>query len=450
MSGWTPLPPIALRVQGPGLFESLEHYALRMADTCGVSRKLLASILRTGSSADSKVNAGIYHSSWTGPQSSYATLLFPLMEMTGQANLFKGTFHSVSGVLGMHGATPNASGGGHRRWCPSCYLEWDDRTSSEPLIWAFSVLTICPVHAVALESKCQHCGAEQRSYRSYRVRRTCVACRKSLASSGRRNDPRPVYSWIDRILVNFARFISAQDLPVSINGYLQFREAMWRRVRSGEQFPPAVHQFIKLNARGKNMHLPTIAHLLNLCAFQGCEIEDILVNPISAAAKPLFERTNGFGRVPFPQRTIKASVSDMGRCMVSLLEAKNFRLPSIATLCNQFGVWLNVVRDNYPDVYGQYTQRYEQQSDFTRVHVRRAFDCAFHLLHEVAYRAAPVVAGVVAERSRVSIALAADCVATVAEIERIRSESHEHESDLLSVADEFGHWMRGTENDAHQ
>ncbi|TDR47353.1 TniQ protein [Tahibacter aquaticus] len=409
-SGWTPLPPVRLRGIDTELIESLDHYAFRMASMCGVSRGFLASILRAGNCNAENKSIASGHTSWIGPRSNYAVLLFRLMELTGQDNLSRGTFHYASKVLSHRGMAYTKGGQARRRWCPTCYLEWDHETSFEPLVWAFSMLAVCPVHRVSMESTCPQCDAEQPLYRSYEVRRDCFVCRRPLGVPGKHTQASPISSWIDRSLIRFTAFVSNQDDILKISCYLEFCDVMKRRLRAGEPFPDGVRQFVDVTMRTSHVCIPTITQYLNLCAFQGCEIEDIFIKPRSAASRSLFDRSAGFNRIPFPKRPGKENLRRTGDCMIKLLASGRIRLPPLAFLCNQLGVWLDAVRDCYPDLFGRYSDVYSQQKDIARVHVLRVFDCASLHLRSATRLAAPDLKMIVAERARVSADLAAQCV----------------------------------------
>ena len=119
-----PLPPSPLRSAGPGLQESLHHYALRIAAQCCMSiRKLEKFLLRDDPRAPKAGNAA-FPSSWIGPRSNFRSLLKALQRDTGVGNLHNGTFHAIADVVGRGGTRRRQIRGEGRVWCPVCYLEW--------------------------------------------------------------------------------------------------------------------------------------------------------------------------------------------------------------------------------------------------------------------------------------------------------------------------------------
>jgi hypothetical protein len=354
-----------------------------MASQCAVNVRQLASMLQTHGGMAPNEHAAQYLSSWTGPKSDYATLLFPLSELSGRPELYKGTFHCVANVLGRGGLATRTGRNSRRRWCPRCYLEWDDERSYEPLLWAFSMLAACPVHGVLLEGECAWCGVEQRYQRLYGVRRDCIACKRPLGHKGISADLRDTQHWIDASLHKFAQFITSLEEQVEWTSYETFITGLADRLRNGEQIPPAIRQYIhgRVRLHGKEIGvLPTISQYLNMCAFQGCEIEEILTTPEVAAAKPLFDRGDGFTRLPFARRVIAGNLQEIGFCMDAMLSNATLRLPPVGLLYREFGLWGDVVRDNFADLQRRYLDRFEAQAgQFQRAYERRAFESALHL-----------------------------------------------------------------------
>lgn len=427
IQSWTPLPPLPLRGLESGLAESLDHYALRMAHLCGIPRSRLASLLRTHGGLEPNEFAGQYLSSWTGPRSAYAVLMNPLIELTGRTELFKGTFHCVAGVLGRGGLATRTGRNSRRRWCPRCYLEWDPATSHEPLVWAFSVLVACPLHGVLLEGACQSCGIEQRFDRQYDVRRQCAGCKRSLGHPGEPAQLDETQTWVDGVLRRFAEFVASLDQPVDRAPYDLFIDGLSERLQSGESIPPAIRTYIGQRLRSRDVFggLPTIMQYLNLCAFQGCDIEDILTNPKDAAARQLFDRGEGYTRIQFQKRVITRNIREMGFCIDAMLGASSNRLPPIGFLYREFGLWGSVVRDHFADMHRIYLDRYESQTgEFQRYYESRAFESALHLckvdpsfIQEDDTRR---LSQAVAKATALSESLSLSCAASVIALCRIR------------------------------
>lgn len=383
IANWTPLPPLPLRRnEASGTTESLYHYALRMSDICGVSIYLLASILKNEAGEQGARMSAQYMSSWIGPRSHYKGLMESLMKLTGQPDLYRGTFHNVAGVLGRQGLSTRDGREHQRRWCPRCYLEWDEGTSFEPLHLAFSQLSICPIHGVLLEGRCSQCGAAQSFLRSYASRRNCQACRCPLGHSGEWRELEAFPRWVDGVLRRFGCYVSALDDPIPEMRIEVFMAGLHKRILSGERLPPAVRGYLwnRVNSRRRHNALPTLTQYLNLCAFQGCEIGDILERPEEVSSAFLFDRADGFTQVPLRRRDIQGNLAMIGSCMDRLCSDAEV-LPPLALLCREFGVWADVVREHYPDLHHRYRSRYlAQNGEFSRTHVKRALERALQVV----------------------------------------------------------------------
>ena len=442
--GWTPLPPLQLRGVESGLVESLNHYAQRMAHICGITRDRLVRVLKRHRGLPHRERGGQQVSSWTGPSSDYASLLFPLMELTGQQDLFKGTFHCVSGVLGRGGLATMSEKVNRHRWCPKCYLDWDDDVSYEPLVWAFSMLTACPTHGVLMEGRCTHCGLEQNALSRYSHRRICRVCKQSLAWIGSRAPADPSQEWVDSTLAKFTQFSASLDAVLPFSVYTEFLDGMRERLRSGEAFPPAIRQFVSQRIDSSKLALPTIAQYLNFCAFQGCEIEEMMTSPRSAASRPLFDRGAGFATIPFKRRAIASNIVSIGLCMERLLASNDLLLPSTGLLCRQFGVWADVVRDRLPDLHRLYIERYVAQSVVLPTpHVRRGFEAVLHAIRKSDSREHEEdIVKMVSSQATVPLELAAKCLSTARIVKESRGAGREGHG-TWPESSGFEAWERG-------
>ena len=429
--GWTPLPPLELRGLDVGLAESLDHYALRVADACDVPINKLASMLRVHAGYQATSHAAQYLSSWTGPRSDYAVLLNALSELTGQANLFKGTFHCVSNVLGRGGLSTRARRIARRRWCPRCYLEWEADRSYEPLIWAFSALSACPEHGVPLEGNCHACGIDQPIGRSYGCRRDCVGCKGPLGHAGIQSDLDETQAWVDGTLKRFAGFLVELDEPLTLDGYDKFIRGLADRQCAGEAFPPAVRAFIndRKTCIRYRRSLPTISQYLNLCAFQACDISTILTCPEEAASANLLDRSNGFTRVQFKRRVLAGNLRELMSCMEGLLRLGDIYLPPVSVLYREFGLWGDVVQDSFADTHRRYLDRLEAQPrGYSEQQIARAFSGALHLArsepsHLDKEEDGAALAVAMARVARLPEELCRRAARTIAALHRIRLEA---------------------------
>lgn len=285
-SHFTPLPPSPLRSAGPGLQESLHHYALRMASSCCLSLRALERMLLRHEAREKTYGNAIFPSSWIGPRSNFRELLFALKRDTGVQDLHYGTFHIVADVIGRGGTRRRQVRGEGRAWCPSCYLNWDDKTSCEPLLWAFDMLTACPMHKVLLETRCPSCNAPQSFSAPYRSRRLCQYCHASLGHSRQIFENDRQNDWVNKTLLLFSQWIGETSEPIVIGNYHRFLSDLLDGQVEGKRLPDIIRQYCAANrdAARRNRSLPTISGLLNLAAYQGTTIQEILCEPTFAAS----------------------------------------------------------------------------------------------------------------------------------------------------------------------
>lgn len=407
---WTTLPPLALRCDERGFYESFHHYTLRVLHACGIpQQRFWRWVQGDGPPRERGRRLGC-----SDLPAGFSPRLQLLKRLTGREDLHRGTFSHVADVLGTRGMTSHSQRGTPRRWCPQCYLEWDETTSFEPLAWAFTMLAACPTHNVLLCDTCAECGCEQRLQTDYGARRVCRSCLAPLTGGKIYADLKGVQAWVDQRLCNFVKFVHSLDDSVARSRFTEFICEMRDRTANGDRFPAGIRQLVLPAATRPYASRPSIFAYLNLCGFQGVEIEEMLLSPKEAASKQLFGWGEEFGRVHFNAFATGWNIVCIGLCLDALLEAPDTRLMPIGMFCRRFGLWVDVVRDHYPDTYGLYVERQAQQSGrFTYVHEARAFRCALHLLEA---ENVPVTSGrmrslaaELANRARVSVELALQC-----------------------------------------
>ena len=72
-----------------------------------------------------------------------------------------------------------------RAWCPMCYREWrnNGQTVYEPLLWALSVVSVCPDHHQRLSSQCPHCQRKLPSLGWHSQPGYCCKCQYWLGAA---------------------------------------------------------------------------------------------------------------------------------------------------------------------------------------------------------------------------------------------------------------------------
>ena len=301
-------------------------------------------------------------SSWIGPRSKFRTLLSALKRDTGVTNLHTGTFHVVADVMGRGGTRRRQIRGDGRAWCPSCYFDWDDHLSSEPLIWAFDMLSACPIHGVKLEAHCYSCGAPQGFSAGFRVRRNCQECNAPLGHRYGVQESDKERIWVNRTLLQFAQWIEETDTPITSEKYLEFLSALQRR-RSGEgELPPLIRAYVgtEYSVRKRKMALPTISTLLNLAAFQGVAVQDILCEPSFAASENIAPGAARFDGLLFKRRDLHLPHRRVVFVIDGLSKGAG-PLPPPSLVWRQLGLWCDGVKDYCPLEHARFMERYKSQ-----------------------------------------------------------------------------------------
>jgi hypothetical protein len=176
---WTVLPPVPLMGVGTELVESVEHYASRLAWITGTSVDRLCALPSPFDEPAPGKPGGTNR--FCGPGKTYQRRIENLEALTGVETIRCGSFLVLEELLAT-GAIGRSSR--RHRWCPECYLAWDEAASWEPLIWKVDLLTTCPIHGCSLEFRCRQCHATQSSTTKYERRRRCRDCGTSLAGRG--------------------------------------------------------------------------------------------------------------------------------------------------------------------------------------------------------------------------------------------------------------------------
>lgn len=451
-SAWTPLPPVPLICQGPGLVESLDHYSLRLSSLCGINRFRLMKLLRISVGIQRNPSHAVAYTGWTGPQGEYLSWLNPLIKLTGQRNLQIGTFHRVSAVLSCNGLINEKNTACRRKWCPKCYLDWDEEQSVEPLLWAFTMLGKCPLHSVVMEDRCKHCKSVQSINREYDVRRICSTCKSPLGHGGDYTELGAFQRWVDATLVDFIEFVSAEEEIVPRTNLLKLCERLGSKTNGRLKLPPAIRNYVESFRsiyKSKQGATPSISQYLNLAAFLGMSIEDMLMTPEECWSDSLFDRSLGFTSVPFVNRRLKENVAEVGSCMDELLKTANILLPPMTMLCREFDVWVSTTREYWPHLHQIYRDKQRSQTGtFTCAHERRAFNFTIHRAKRVFGTEfwedkSKLIPMEVAEAANVELDLASACFDSIIVILRNRNTCANNSERTANFDVAAEHWISG-------
>lgn len=375
---WTPLPPLPLRGLGTSLVESAEHYGARLANAVGISIASLCELASRYGMGGTTRTDGV--SSFCGPGRGFKARIEGLERLTGCENLRHGTFWVLDDVLAVAGAGRNSR---HHRWCPKCYLEWDDETSWDPLIWIADVQLSCPVHGCDLESKCRVCGTTQRVARSYETRRICHRCDTSLAGSGRVSRRPDRSEWAEERLAELIQMCASPgQTPITLATYETFVRAMVRDRRADGSMPAAVHAALRRVSSNAVRGRVTIRTLINLCALQGTTIPEMLTNPVAAASQPLIDLWSGYTSLEFPNGAHSEKIAAFQDCADEIVDrCSGLYIPSMKPLLRRMKLNRDLVCELCVDAYERYeAARIRQVCRGDRIHSERAFLRALEIL----------------------------------------------------------------------
>lgn len=283
---WSVLPPVPLLGIGTELVESAEHYAARLAWITGTSIGQLCS-LPPPYEDPWPGKAGVANG-FCGPGDVYKPRIRNLETLTGVGTIRCGTFMVLDQVLTRYGTGVASS---MHRWCPQCYLEWDENTSWEPLIWRIELITTCPKHDCELVDTCHVCRSGQWLPATYQHRRRCHRCRASLGRRGQQTERHGYYRWAQWQLCDLVRMCATPgEPPVSALAIRTFVDGMPHIPLRSAEFPWGVSNALmraKVHPRRQRASLETI---VNLCGLQGVRMTDMLRDPVGAASKPLLDQ----------------------------------------------------------------------------------------------------------------------------------------------------------------
>jgi hypothetical protein len=449
-NNWTVLPQLELRGVGTPYVESLASYVLRLCDISNITVSNLAEVLNSYTKNPIKFCSSTMFN-WSGFFPEIEHCLKLLTQFTGQTNLHKGTFYYVANTLNKRSIISKLSGTSPRQWCPKCYLNWNDDLSYEPLIWSFTVLSVCPIHKVYMESQCSSCKALQPTLRQYSSRRLCSKCKSSLGHEGEKAKGSIAEDWIINRLTSFSIYIQNLDRDIPLSRYYECMHELKMRRNQGEEIPPAVRAFLKNRSKAPRFKnecsIPTIDHFLNVCAFLGCGIEDILETPRLSAQLPLMDRFTNFTNLPFERRTVKYNVRRIGIAFEQLLEHDEIYLPPIPLLAKCFNAPLSTLNTYYPDLIGRYKDRLDKEFLFSVRHAqRRALKTALRILdseynEHFDINDFAVIAIRIAEEAKLILPLARTCLETAIAMHNLRYSLRDIDNGTIQQTKDLNTWI---------
>lgn len=385
---FTLFPPVPLREDEEGNVESLDHYLSRLGGYLGMSVFAVTRLI-----ANCPVTAGPMfrdlrnRNALIGPGPRTEGCVSSVSAATGVPDLYRGSFLNLSPALTGIGFANCNNSASARKWCPRCYLEWDDDYSFEPLYWAFGALTVCPIHRCQMVSRCARCGSKQNHGAKYSKRRKCRSCLQTLGSQTQVIDVDHYEDWVNLQCVLTARVASTTEAPLRADTFDRYFQRVLARWQEGEPISGYVKaSMLNLELRwkkGDRQLKPTMTQYLNFASFHGTSVEEILLSPESAAAEPLIEGARRSFTHFSLRRPLKRTLESLKLAMERLVESDIALLPSASAITSAFEVDLSYVRERMRDVVEKYSTAREQSGKrYSKQELRRAFCCAVSLIRD--------------------------------------------------------------------
>lgn len=356
---WTTLPPIPLRGVGTAMVESLDHYVCRQAWTTGISHLGISALIGRG-----VIRGGEHGERKFSGLSTYSEhIIFGLEQLTGVDDLRRGTLWVLKDVAGRLAFGRPSS---QRRWCPECYMEWDDEGSWEPLIWAVEVFSLCPVHGCALESQCPACGAHQFANTSVIGRRICAKCKRALGSAGRRPAGSKFRDWVNRQVSDVIELCATPgQAPVRADSYSIYMESLVEQSKYRSKVPLILKDHIKNTGHNGGLFRPSIRTMINMCALQGVAVREMLLNPEEASSATLLDLWSDYSVLPYGAGSYGSRVEIVCWLLRKLLaKCKGFYLPPMEHALAETGLNRACLREMNVDLYESYESLYRSQASW--------------------------------------------------------------------------------------
>lgn len=368
---WSVLPPLPLMGVGTSQVESVEHYVSRLAWTVGVSVQTLRSLSAPSDDSGSRQVGG--SSRFCGPGRYFKGRIENLELLTGVDTIRCGSFWVLDDVLAVTGVGRNTK---RHRWCPQCFLSWDQAHSWEPLAWIVDLQLTCAVHGCDLESQCRDCGSAQYIGKGYLRRRQCQRCQSSLAGRGR-NVARPAYfAWTEARLAELIQLCATPgQASIPFSAYEAFVRGLVDEGRHERDQPATVRAAVSRVQSNAVRGRVTLRTLVNLCALQGISITDMLLDPGAAASRPLIDLWAGYRSLEFPNGNHAAKMAAYRQCVEEIMKrCEGLYLPSMKVIMRRMNLNRDLARELCVDSYEAYEEAYQRQGPYSmRVHLDRAF-----------------------------------------------------------------------------
>jgi hypothetical protein len=372
---WTALPCIELKGLGTSIVESIDHYIARLSWMTATSMsRIIADGKKPFRVARRILDAP---SRLIGPGTEYIEAISSLEMLTGVPTLRHGSLYVIDNLLLLRAGNDISR---HHRWCPQCYLNWDERNSYEPLIWQIGLRKTCPLHACCLESRCRNCDATMTASVLYKRRRECSQCGNSLGGTARYPDLTTYEQWMEQQLEKLIE-ICASPGRSQISGDIiaQFRKAMSSSIsemRSHTHKHALVAMLGNQARTRRNYSRFSMSRMIHLCAVQGISIADFIERPSEASAKPLFKSWSSYIPLRIPKENVVTRIKLVRtaiRRILALREIEYLPHPHMWSHASGLSEEILITR-NLPE-YRRYLLKYSSQpSSLTNDEIQLIFE----------------------------------------------------------------------------
>lgn len=378
---WSTLPPLPLMGLRSALVESAEHYVARQAWTVGVTIRSLCPPTHCAD-GNPKRDQFFGASGFCGPGRQFKRRIEHMEQLTGSDRVRYGSFWVVDELLAVTGVGRNTK---QQRWCPRCFLSWDENSSWEPLIWMVELQQTCPVHACDLESSCGACGRSQPTGRDYRKRRHCHHCSATLAGAGKASPRLGHEVWAEeRVaeLIELCATPSQQQVP--FERYETFVRTLCEISMERPHLPATLRAAVARMRSNAVRGRVTLRTLVNLCALQGITLPEMLLDPQAAASRPLIDLWGDYKALEFPNGRHGSKIQAYRQYVDDMLRrCKGRYLPPMTHVLRRMKLNRDLAREMCVEFYEAYEGKYQSQGAYSsRVHADRAFGHAIRILEE--------------------------------------------------------------------
>lgn len=353
---WTALPPLPLRGLASELVESIDYYVLRMSWTTGWS---LSQIMGLLSSSNGRSGSGQRLRCYRTDEEAEG-LVLSMEKLAGVPHLRCGTLLPLKDIIGRKAVS--GWRGTPRRWCPLCYKRWDAATDWEPLVWSIPHISRCPIHRCLFSDKCPRCGAKQPGDRTIATRRLCRKCKASLGADGSFAKQSKLHAWVDTQVLSLVNFCAEPSQQVLSADVLSELMSGLKAKANGRNRIDLLGTAVSWSDPGGAPGPLSIRALINLSAFQGVPVVDLLMRPKEAMEAPLLDLWNGSHWISSPFARNEDPVKHARWLARRLLGDRSLRyIPPISVLAKDSRVSLIQLREFDPEVYAWYVDAYQRQ-----------------------------------------------------------------------------------------